>query len=99
MRDMPAYCGRCPVADDSPEILACNELAVSIYNECRQTAQQIEARDKNYHFLRLTEIEATMRMNDVPQEERPGLLQKIKLLEEIANQMRPLRPRPRPSRR
>lgn len=96
---MPAYCKRCPVEDDAPALLACNDLAVSTYYECRQTAQQIEARDKNYHFLRLTEIEATMRMNDVPLEEQPDLLRKVKLLEEIANQTRPLRPRPRPSRR
>jgi len=96
MRDDPAYGGRCPVADDGPELLPTNETAVRLFREAEYSAVQVTARDeRTYIYFRPSEAEALMRIHGVPPEDRDGMTRKLFALQDIANRVRP---KPRPAR-
>ena len=91
MRHDPANHGRCPVADDAPQLSPENDLAVTIYRESLGSANQIEAKDKVYVYPLPSEVFALMQVYGISEEGRPELLLKIRMLADIANELRPLK--------
>jgi len=90
--------GRCPVEDDGPVLFFANQIALTIFNECQTSAEQVSAEDKTYVYLRPADIEALFRVHSIPLYEQPELLKKVLLLQDEANQLKPNRPR-RPLKR
>ena len=93
MRDMPENKGRCPIEDDGPVLFPSNQTAVDIFQGCRPSAQQVAAEDKTYYYLRPADIEALFRIHSILPDDQPGLLRKVFLLQDEANQRSPRRPK------
>lgn len=102
MRDDPHNNGRCPVADSDLHLIPPNDLIVKIYNQATGSARQINTetagRSKAHLYLRPVEIEALMRIHGIPDQRRSEVLNRIFTLQDIANDLRPSRSRPRKKR-
>ena len=93
MRDEPSYGGVCPVVDESPVPFSSNVLAIELYRKAEGSANQVDGKDKVYIYLLPSEIRALMDVHGIPEEEREGLMEKILTLQNIANNLRPNRPK------
>ena len=99
MREDEGANGLCPIADNSPGLCPENTIVVSIFNVAQPSAEQVEAEDKTYIYFRPSEIESLMRIYAVPKIEWPSVLDRVQVLQDIANNQRPRRPKPRASRK
>ena len=87
--------GLCPIADKAPELEEDNEVVLHLFNQAQGSANQIEGEKKNYVFLKPTEVESLMRINGIDQAEWDDILIRLFVLQDVANEMRPLRPKPK----
>ena len=95
LRDMDGNKGQCPVADNAPTLDPFNALAVEVFQQARPSANQVAADDKTYLYLRPESIEAIMRMQQIPLDDRAEMFRRVLLLQDMANQLRPNRPKKR----
>ncbi len=93
LRDDPHNGGRCPCADDAPELFPANEVVVAIFRRAEHTAERVEGKDKTVLYLRSSDVEALMNLHEIPKEERLAMSDKIFLLASEANSLRRSRPR------
>ena len=93
MRDDPYFGGSCPVVDESPVPFSSNLLAIEMYRKAEGSANQVDGKDKVYIYLLPSEVRALMDVHRIPEDEREGLMDKILTLQNIANDMRPNRPK------
>lgn len=93
LRDVPGSEGKCPIADKGPRLLPANVMAVEIFQECQGSCKQVAAEDKTYLYIDPCAAEALMRMRGIFQEEQSELMEKLMVLQGVANHQR--RPRPK----
>lgn len=96
LRDNPFNEGRCPCADDAPELFPSNEVAAAIFRRAEYTAERVEGKDKTVLYLRSSDVEALMNLHDVPKEDRLSTADKVHFLAGQANSLRRARPRKGP---
>ena len=99
MRNDGHHGGRCAVIDDSPRLVGFNQTIVDVYISARDSADQINTEDKVHKIIRPTEIEAIIRMMNVPLEYAARILSGVKILQDLANRMRPRKAPKQRSRR
>ena len=80
--------GLCPVLDKGVKLFPENELTVSLFNEVQGSGIQIEGKDKNYIYIRPTEVEALLRIRRVPIEEWGSVMTGIFSLQDMSNHLR-----------
>jgi len=90
--------GICQIADDSPEPLSFNRKVIEIFEQAKSSAEQIEGKDKFYKYLRPGDLEALMRIHGVPEYNRPEMLYRLFLLQDISNDLRRRKKKPKNSR-
>lgn len=95
MKDEPASGGECPVLDKIPDPTPLNGVAIEIYYQARASAQQVQAETKMFLYVRPEAAEALMRINQVPENDRPEILRRIFILQDMDNRLRPARRRTR----
>lgn len=93
MRDEPGRDGLCPVADLGPELNEDNEVVADLYNQLKGSATQIAAKDKTYQYLLATEASATFEINGIDLEDREEIWRRLLILQQVANEGRPARPK------
>ena len=79
-----------------PRLSEENEFAIAVYRSTVQSAVQIEGDKKNAYFLRTESVKATMDILDIPAEMRGEVLRRALILQDIGNELR--RPRPKPKK-
>lgn len=89
MKDHPGNKGECPVLDKLPELTPLNQIAVEVYYQARDSAQQIQAESKTYLYVRPEAAEALMRIHRVPIDDQPDILSRVFFLQNMDNRMRP----------
>lgn len=101
-RDDPINKGRCPVADVNRRLIPPNDKVVNIYNQATGSSRQVNSetagRTKSHLYLRPVEIEALMRMYRITEDKRAEILNRVFILQDIANDLRPSRSKPRKKR-
>ncbi len=90
-RDLIGHNGRCPVEDDGPDLAPENSLVVSIWHHAQRAANQVQAKDKAYIYCRPESVESLLRVNQIEPDRWPTLLRRLALLDDVANDLRPLR--------
>lgn len=85
--------GLCPIADLAPVPLACNALAIRIFNQARQSAEQIAGEERTHFYTRPADVEALMRVHGVLEDERTLMMDKVILLQDEANRLAPRHPK------
>lgn len=95
MRDDPQFDHQCPVADLAPELYPRNEVIATVFRQAESSAEQRAAEDKTYFYLRPETVESLMRVHGVPEDERARVMEGVQILQQVANERRPLRPKPR----
>lgn len=93
MKDHPGNNGECPVLDKMPDLTPLNEVAVEIYYQARTSAQQVQAEDKTFLYIRPEAADVLMRINQVPESDRPEILRRLFILQDMDNRLRPARRR------
>lgn len=73
-----------------------NEFAIAVYRSTVQSAVQIEGEKKNAYFLRTESVQAAMEILEVPTDMRGEVLRRALILQDIGNELR--RPRPKPKK-
>ena len=91
--------GLCDYADKHPLLWESNLLATDIYQQALGTAETISAKNKDFKYVKPTELQALMNIYEVEKDERPEMLVKIFTLQDIDNTCRPNRPKPKRSKR
>lgn len=91
--------GLCPVADLGPQPTSFNALAIEIYRQAQGSAQQVQSERKTFYYLHATDLEALMRVHGIPQPEQAKMNRRVRLLQDLENEMRPSRPLPSPRTR
>ena len=86
---MEGYHGRCPVADDGVEIDESNETPIMLFRVGELTGKQVETSKKVFIYIQPSEIEALLRVYDVPREDWGEVMARVLLLQDISNEMRP----------
>lgn len=88
----------CPILDMGPVLLSVNKLAVDIFRESQGSAARIEADRKTYLYMRPVDLIALFQIHEVAKDEYPNLMEKLYLIQEIANELRPKHKKPRKAR-
>ena len=94
---MPGNNGKCPVCDEAPSLLVTNQLPVAIYHQALPSATQVADDGKTHFFIRPSDIEALMRVHDVPVGDRVECFERVLILQAEGNRLRPRR-RAKPGR-
>ena len=92
LREIPGADGRCAIEDDGPVLLSTNVTAVELFQECQGSCKQVVADDKTYLYIDPCAAEALMRIRDIAMEDRLSMMQKLLILQQVANQERRARP-------
>ena len=87
--------GFCPYADRHPILDESNALALDIFYLVQGTAETISAKNKDFKYVRPTELQALMDIYEVLQEDRANMVEKIYSLQDIDNKYRPNRRKPK----
>jgi len=87
--------GICDYADRHPLLSGINFLAVDLYYQALGTAEIISAKRKDFKYVKPSELESLMNFYQIPADDRPEMLAKISLIQEIDNERRPIRPKPK----
>lgn len=95
MRDEQGRDGRCPVADDAPTVFSVNQFAIELYGQARMSAQVVQGDKKNVQYIRPEAVEALMRLHQVSLADQPEMMEKLLLLQNMDNDLRPNRPPPK----
>lgn len=93
LRDIPGSDGQCPIADTGPILLPTNQESVEIFQELQGSCGQVVAEDKTYIYIDLCAADVLMRLHGIEEADRLGVMQKLLLLQDLANSKR--RPRPK----
>lgn len=91
--------GLCPVADKAPELWECNDIIHDMFLQAEGTAERVDGEHKLYIYLKPTEIYALMKLNKIKEEDQKEMFTRILILEDISNDCRPRRPKPKGARR
>jgi hypothetical protein len=78
----------CPVADLSPVLLPVNDIVITIYQQAIAAGVKAEDKDKVHLFVRPADVNALCDIHDIPVEDRPELLHRVLLVQELENKMR-----------
>ena len=97
LRDEPSNNGICPIADKAPRLLPTNFLAVEIFQQIQGACIQVAADKKDVFYIPPTEAEALMRIHELPEDAWLPMMKKLLVLQDIGNDNRPSRPKPRQS--
>ena len=98
-REDSRFKGRCPVADDAPELDEDNDIAVDIFFDLLRTAQTLEGEKKTIWYMKAIEFSALCDVYDIVEDEKLSIWSKVKLLETVWNETRPSRPKPKGAKR
>jgi hypothetical protein len=85
--------GLCPVKDKAPRLLPANELVYGLYKQAQTSAEYVQGRRRTLAYLKPTEVEALMSIRDIKPEKREETLNRLFILQDLENEMRPARRR------
>ena len=89
MADRKGNNGLCPVKDGGPELFAENKLVVDIFRQAEGSAARIESKRKTYVYLRPMDIQSLFEMHGVVKDSRLDLTEKLYIMQDISNDLRP----------
>ena len=85
--------GTCPIRDLAPDLLRTNEAAAAIFQQARLSSDQYTTESsagyQTQYFVRAVEIAALMDMHGIPAEDRPMTMDRIHVLQSVANKYGP----------
>ena len=87
--------GICDYADKHPILDEDNSLSVDIFYQASGTAETISGQNKDFKYVKPSEVESLMNMYEVPIDERQEMMVKVLTLQDIDNLYRPNRPKPK----
>ena len=90
-RDSKHHGGICPIADADLGLWECNKLAYEIYAKSQYSGVQVQTDQKTLIYVHGGDIRAYMDIYGVPMEDREAILEKIMIVQDIANSKRPTR--------
>ncbi len=83
--------GECPVLDLSPVLARSNRVVAAIWEQAQRSANQVTGKDKVYIYCRPADVEALLRVYQVPPEEWAICMRKVTDLDDVANGLRLIR--------
>lgn len=89
LADQKGNNGECPVFDKGPPIFVNNKLVVDIFRQAEGSSARVELDKKIHVFLRPADFNALFDIYDVHQDDRFDLMEKLLILQDIANEERP----------
>jgi len=92
--DDPKNNGICPIFESIPILDESNTEALDVFYAVVCSAEQVEGKDKNYVFIKPSEIESVCRMKQISLDERELILTRVFILQDISNRLRSARPKP-----
>jgi len=82
--------GICPIRDTMPLLSEENLVVSEAYRRLQNSMQQVEGKKRLFTYIQPTEAEATMRIFDIPKNDMPEMFLRLQILEEVANNLRPM---------
>lgn len=87
--------GKCPVFDKGVVIFPENQLVVNVFKEAQGSGVQIDAKDKNYIYIKPTEVESLLRIRQIDPDEWGDVMNGVFVLQNISNNLRPKKKKPK----
>ena len=90
-REEPVNKGRCPVADDAPDLAPEHDVAVDIFIDLLRTAETVDGKRKVTSYIRANEYRSLCDIYDVTKGEALRVWKQILVLEKAWNDTRPIK--------
>lgn len=85
--------GLCQIEDESPLLSEENDTVLGLYNQAMRTANAVAGEYKDFFYVKSADVESLMNIHDIDNYDRPEIMRRIQIIEEISNEQRPNRPK------
>lgn len=91
LRKVAGHFGLCPVADVWPQLLPEHDQAVDIFNEATNTSRHFDTEKKLEIAIEVSDFTKLCDIHGVIEEDREELWEKVRLLQDVWNDVQPER--------
>lgn len=84
--------------DKGPILFSENKLAVDVFREAQGSAARVEADRKTFVYMRPVDLIALFQIYDVDEDQYSDVMEKLRIMQEIANELRPKHKKSKKSR-
>jgi len=85
--------GSCRIEDESPLLSEENYIVLELFDQALRTSNCVAGEDKDFHYVEPTDIEALMNIHNIDIDDKPEIMVRILMLQDISNDQRPNRPK------
>lgn len=95
MKEEKGRDGLCPVLDLAPQLDDDNVVVAEIFRQAERGATHVqrESERRTFLYIKPADVYALQCIHDIPVDDRPAVLRRVLVLEDIANEQRPLWPK------